>query len=96
MFRDRGVNARLLNVKAVEATFNQEKALVGAFSVITNLWMDLFEAQILPQVFEPVSRGFPARPRRHRRGPGGLLQHQEVLRVSEGLEDHAGRRPAEH
>ena len=32
-------------MKAVVAAFNQEKALVGAFSVITNLWMDLFEAQ---------------------------------------------------
>ena len=31
-------------MKAVVATFNQEKALVGAFSVITNLWMELFEA----------------------------------------------------
>ena len=31
-------------MKAVEAAFNQEKALVGAFSVITNLWMELFEA----------------------------------------------------
>merc|ERR1712067_150944 len=44
-------NARLaqclnsvLNVKAVVAAFNQEKALVGAFSVITNLRMELFEA----------------------------------------------------
>ena len=41
MLRDRGVNARLalclnsvLNVKAVVAAFNQEKALVKAFSVI--------------------------------------------------------------
>ena len=34
----------VLNVKAVVAAFNQEKALVGAFSVITNLRMDLFEA----------------------------------------------------
>ena len=49
--RDRGVNAHLalclnsvLNVKAVVAAFNQEKALVGAFSVITNLRMVLFEA----------------------------------------------------
>ena len=33
-------------MKAVVATFNQEKALVGAFSVITNLRMDLFEALI--------------------------------------------------
>jgi len=31
-------------VKAVVAAFNQEKALVGAFSVITNLRMELFEA----------------------------------------------------
>ena len=31
-------------MKAVVATFNQEKALVGAFSVITNLQMELFEA----------------------------------------------------
>ena len=35
--RDHGVNARVLNVKAVVA-------LVGAFSVITNLRMDLLEA----------------------------------------------------
>ena len=28
-------------MKAVVAAFNQEKALVGAFSVITNLQMDL-------------------------------------------------------
>ena len=31
-------------MKAVEAAFNQEKALVGAFSVITNLRMELFQA----------------------------------------------------
>ena len=37
----------VLDVKAVVATFNnQEKALVGAFSVITNLRMDLFEALV--------------------------------------------------
>ena len=34
-------------MKAVVAAFNQEKALVGAFSVITNLRMELFQA--LPQ-----------------------------------------------
>ena len=28
-------------MKAVVAAFNQEKALVGAFSVITTIWMDL-------------------------------------------------------
>ena len=31
-------------MKAVVAAVNQENALVGAFSVITNLRMDLFEA----------------------------------------------------
>ena len=31
-------------MKAVVAAFNQEKALVGAFFVITNLWMEIFEA----------------------------------------------------
>ena len=34
-------------MKAVVAAFNQEKALVGAFSVITNLRMELFEALFL-------------------------------------------------
>ena len=34
----------VLNVKAVVAAFNQEKVLVGAFSVITNLRMELFKA----------------------------------------------------
>ena len=33
-------------MKAVVAAFNQEKALLGAFSVITNLRMELFEAPI--------------------------------------------------
>ena len=36
--------SRELNVKAVVAAFNQEKALVGAFSVITNLRMEIIEA----------------------------------------------------
>ena len=31
-------------MKVVVATFNQEKALVGSFSVITNLRMELFKA----------------------------------------------------
>ena len=37
-------------MKAVVAAFNQEKALVGAFSVITNLWMELFEALLDTQI----------------------------------------------
>ena len=31
-------------MKALAGAFNQKKALVGAFSAITNLRMDLFEA----------------------------------------------------
>ena len=34
-------------MKAVVDAFNQEKALVGAFSVITNLRMELFQALVL-------------------------------------------------
>ena len=41
--------SEILNVKAVVAAFNQEEALVGAFSVITNLRMKLFEALIPTQ-----------------------------------------------
>ena len=33
-------------MKAVVAAFNQEKALIGAFSVITNLRMELFQALV--------------------------------------------------
>ena len=36
-------------MKAVVAAFNQEKALVGAFSVITNLRMQLLEALVVSQ-----------------------------------------------
>ena len=42
----------VLNVKAVVAAFNQEKAQVGAFSVITNLRMELFEALVNKVVLE--------------------------------------------
>ena len=33
-------------MKAVVAAFNQEKALVGAFSVLTNLRMEIFQALV--------------------------------------------------
>ena len=42
-------------MKVVVAAFNQERALVGAFSVITNLRMELFEALILPTISELFS-----------------------------------------
>ena len=38
-------------MKAVVAAFNQEKALVGAFSVITNLRMELFQALLYFSIF---------------------------------------------
>ena len=34
-------------MKAVVAAFNQEKALVGAFSVLANLRMELFQALVV-------------------------------------------------
>ena len=40
-------------MKAVVAAFSQEKALVGAFSVITILRMELFEALPPTQVIGP-------------------------------------------
>ena len=65
-------------MKAVVAAFNQEKALVGAFYVITNLRMDLFEALVLVLMghYGPVNMGSgvlvllvtPAAPR-------SILQH---------------------
>ena len=45
-------------MKAVVAAFNQEKALVGAFSVITNFRMDLFVALVdSPDIFAQVRPG---------------------------------------
>ena len=41
-------------MKAVVAAFNQEKALVGAFSVITNLRMELFEALVMILMMTPI------------------------------------------
>ena len=39
-------------MKAVVGAFNQEKALVGAFSVITNLWMNLrFKLYWIPMLW---------------------------------------------
>ena len=42
----------VLNVKAVVAAFNQEKALVGAFSVITNLRIAFVGSTIQPAAGE--------------------------------------------
>ena len=43
-------------MKALVGAFNQEKALVGAFSVITNLRMELFEA-LVPAEAAVLHRG---------------------------------------
>ena len=40
------IYSSVLNVKALVGALNKEKTLVGAFSVITNLRMDLFEALV--------------------------------------------------
>ena len=50
-------------MKAVVAAFNQEKALVGAFSVITNLRMELFEALVLMLVSSVMLMMMPRDPR---------------------------------
>ena len=44
-------------MKAVVAAFNQEKALVGAFSVITNLRMELFQALVALVVVDVGRQG---------------------------------------
>ena len=63
MLRDRGVKFlnSVLSVKVVVAAFNQEKALVGAFSVITNLWMEIFEALVaIPSPGPSITSRSPA------------------------------------
>ena len=41
-------------MKALVGAFNQEKALVGAFSVLTNLRMELFQALLDTETSETV------------------------------------------
>ena len=48
-------------MKALVGAFNQEKALVGAFFVITNLRMDLFEALFTAHLAASWGRGSPQR-----------------------------------
>ena len=77
-------------MKAVVAAFNQEKALVGAFSVITKLRMDLFEA--LPRSCSPVAgAGLGAlhavQLRDELRELGGPVDEREVEDVRRGEGD---------
>ena len=62
-------------MKAVVAAFNQEKALVGAFSVITNLRMELLGALVLCRVrpHRGVHQGGDGL---HQAGAGLLPRHQ--------------------
>ena len=66
-------------MKAVVAAFNQEKALVGAFSVITNLRMALFEAlPPVPQLLVSVVPESCAR-LRHQPQLAGLVEGVDGL-----------------
>ena len=63
---------------AVVAAFNQEKALVGAFSVITNLRMELFEAlvmTVLMQIRDCVVEHHTAKTWVEMEGVGNTLAH---------------------
>ena len=96
-------------MKAVVAAFNQEKALVGAFSVITNLRMELFQA-LVPGGEDPAARRRLPAPQpglqraahgvaRGGRGGGGLPrrgqpQHR-LLPPAAGEEGHHRSRPAD-
>ena len=83
-------------MKAVVAAFNQEKALVGAFSVITNLRMELFEALTHTHATHDVVRdGLGAADQvgvgRHvagRRGHGLGVQRQEAAGLGQVLRQH--------
>ena len=90
-------------MKAVVAAFNQEKALVGAFSVITNLRMELFQALldtecsqyiISAQVQHVPDRGRGAREsRRHDPGPAGDILRQPAADSDAEPEDVHRERP---
>ena len=67
-------------MKALVAAFNQEMALVGAFSVITNLQMELFQALMCGVLVTPCSVQLPQPPRDlagagPARVPGGRRLH---------------------
>ena len=83
-------------MKAVVAAFNQEKALVGAYSVITNLRMELFEALVGWRLFKyhDIGRIMPLL----RQGGGGhtncdkkvtngKLQENDEAKVIKYIED---------
>ena len=66
-------------MKAVVAAFNQEKALVGAFSVITNLRMDFFQA--LDNTYALLSSG-PGQGAADQLQDGGRVNHDDQGNVT--------------
>ena len=88
-------------MKAVVAAFNQEDALVGAFSVITNLWMELFgalpiTAHLVDLALAAVLRGdlvLAAAPDVAAEGElllGELVLAQQVVELVHGQVDDVG------
>ena len=71
-------------MKAGVAAFNQEKALVGAFSVITNLRMELFEALL------QVGRWLEQHPAVERVRHPGLPSHPQHELVRRQCYGHSG------
>ena len=67
-------------MKAVVAAFNQEKALVGAFSVLTNLRMELFQALVTPLM--PLQKSDNEENLSIYRGPAAGGFSSSTLRVS--------------
>ena len=70
-------------MKALVGAFNQEKALVGAFSVITNLRMELFQALLLVHPAQPPGPG----------GDRGLVAEAGGGRAQDQGEDDQGGQP---
>ena len=72
-------------MKAVVAAFNQEKALVGAFSVIKNLRMEIFEALAWTQLTARMMAGTTVSTEREKqRGRLGLSAAHSAVRLSSG------------
>ena len=74
-------------MKAVVAAFNQEKALVGALSVLTNLRMELFQALVSRYhcyyYYHLVLLGVVEGRGRQWRGRGDVRRHQRLLAVQD-------------
>ena len=82
-------------MKAFVAVYIQEKALVGAFSVITNLRMELFQALMTMHHDEDVGEGCCcAAPAEVDDWCGGREEDGEEARCVGGAGDHEERDPA--